>query len=98
MKQMYNSHECRACKIESESDCHVLQCSKLLKMNKEYRNMKIPDYDKLFTGSPNEQLEISRLFTSNMKILENIKEDISTLCGPCDQSIYSVSAVYTDPV
>ena len=41
MKQMYSSHECRACKIESESDCHVLQCSKILNMNKEYKNIKI---------------------------------------------------------
>ena len=41
----------------------------------------------------------SQLFSSNMKILENIKEDnlnLPTLCGPCDQSNYSVSAVYTD--
>ena len=35
MKQMYNSLECRACRIERESDCHVLKCSKILKMNKE---------------------------------------------------------------
>ena len=69
-----------------------------MSMNKEYGNMKIPDYDKLYTGNPNEQLEISRLYSSNMKILENIKEDISTLWGPCDQSNDSVSAVYTDPV
>ena len=99
MKQMYNTLECRACRIESESDCHVLKCSKILKMNQEYENIEIPDYEKLYTGSPNEQLEISRIFSSNMKILENIKEDnlnLSTLCGPCDQSNYFVSAVYTD--
>ena len=59
MKQMYNSHECLVCKIESDTDCHVLQCSKLLIMNKEYKNMKIQDYKKLSTGSSNKQLDIS---------------------------------------
>ena len=39
-------------------------------MNKEYDYIEIPDYEKLYTGSPNEQLGISRLFSSNMKILE----------------------------
>ena len=31
MKQMYETYECRGCKLEPESDLHVLQCKKLLK-------------------------------------------------------------------
>ena len=50
MKQMHTSYECRACKIESESDSHVIQCSKILNMNKEYKDVKIPKYEKLYTG------------------------------------------------
>ena len=96
MKKMYSTHECRACKLERESDAHVTKCNVLLNMNKEIKSMKIPEYEKLYNGKPNEQLEISRIFSSNMKLLENIKEeDESTLLGPGDQS-FSASAVCTD--
>ena len=98
MEHLYNSYECRACYREYENDKHVLECSTLLKMNKEYEFMKVPEYEKLYKGNPKEQLEISRMFMSNMKILENIKEEnqnLSNILDPCDQSYFSASAVYT---
>ena len=98
MKQLYNSYECRACYREYENDKHVLECTILLKMNKEYEDVKVPEYEKLYKGNPKEQLEISRMFMSNMKILENIKEEnqnLSNILDPCDQSYFSASAVYT---
>ena len=45
-------------------------------MNKELNSIKMPEYRKLYDGKPNEQLEISIIFNSNMKILENIKEEV----------------------
>ena len=99
MKQMYDTYECRGCKLEPESDKHVLQCKTILKMNKDYKCIDIPKYEKLYTGNPNEQLQISKIFHSNLKILENIKEEnenLSNLLDPCDQSSFSASAVYTD--
>ena len=99
MKHMYNTYECRGCKLEPESDHNVLQCKTILKMNKDYKCIKVPAYEMLFTGNPDEQLEISQIFYSNLKILENIKEEsenLSTMLDPRDQSCFSASAVYTD--
>ena len=45
MKHLYNSYECRACYREYENDKHVLECTTLLKMNKEYEYIKVPEYD-----------------------------------------------------
>ena len=64
----------------------------------DYENIKIPKYEKIYKGNPKEQLEISRIFINNMKILENIKEEnqnLSNIKDPCDQNNLSVSAVYT---
>ena len=96
MKNMFNNHECRACQKESESDQHVLTCKMISKINKDFEASKIPKYEKLYNGNPNEQLEISRIFFANMKILESFEEDhynAFTLLGPCDQNIFSASAV-----
>ena len=96
MKKLYDSHFCRACKIEMESDEHVYTCNEIMKMNKEIENIIRPEYEKLYYGNVNEQRQISRIFNSNMKIIQNIKEEnVSTLLGPCDQ-ICSASAVCTD--
>ena len=68
-------------------------------MNKELKSIKMPGYRKLCDGNPNEQLEISQIFYSYLKILENIKEEnenLSTTLDPRDQSCFSASAVYTD--
>ena len=97
MKKMYDSHECRACHLENESDSHVLTCSAILRMKKE-QEVEIPKYELIYNGNPNEQLKISRIFNANMKILENIKEEnpnLSNIKDPCDQNYLSASAVYT---
>ena len=98
MKNFYDTYECRACKKEYENDKHVTQeCSTLMRMNKEY-SIEVPDYEKIYEGNPKEQLEISRIFIRNMKILENMKEEnqnLSNIKDPCDQNYLSASAVYT---
>ena len=101
MKKMYSSYECRACLKESESDNHILTCSTILEIQKDNAVKRIPKYELIYNGNSNEQLEISRIFSANMKILENIKEEysnsnLSTLWGPSDQKSLSESAVCTD--
>ena len=64
------------CKLESENDEHVTRFNVILNMNKELNSIKMPEYRKLYDGKPNEQLEISIIFNSNMKILENNKEEV----------------------
>ena len=67
-------------------------------VNKKYESIEVPDYEKIYEGNPKEQLEISRIFIRNMKILENMKEEnqnLSNIKDPCDQNYLSASAVYT---
>ena len=67
-----------------------------MKMNK-IEFIKRPEYGKIFDGNENEQYQISRIFSSNMKILENIKEEnVLPQLGPCDQENCPESAVCTD--
>ena len=70
-----------------------------MKRNEQRIQIQIPEYEKNYTGNPNEQLVLSQIFYSNLKILENMKEEneqFSTLVEPSDQSNYSASAVYID--
>ena len=73
MKGIYDTYECEACGKESESQEHILQCNVILQMNKEYDKMKIPEYEKLLDGNVDEQLILSKIFSSNMKIMEKLK-------------------------
>ena len=43
-------------------------------MDKEYENIKISEYKNHQNGNVSEQLSISKLFTSNMKVIEKIEE------------------------
>ena len=58
---------------------HIYEC-KLLN-NENQPNLK---YENIFNGQLTEQIEISRRFTHNMKIREEIKND--NLITPCDLS------------
>ena len=74
MQGMYDTFECEACKTESESQRHILQCNILLQNNEQSKEMNIPEYERLFDGSVDEQLQLSKMFSSNMKILEKYKQ------------------------
>ena len=58
--------------------------------------MKTPEYEKIQIGNTNEQLEISRLYSHNMKTLNIKQKNSSTLLGICDQDNRFKSAVYID--
>ena len=74
MKGKYDDHGCIACNKENESQEHILQCNEILQMNKEYEINEIPKYEKLQNGDVSDQLLISKIFTSNMKVIEKLKK------------------------
>ena len=63
---IYDFHDCDACGIEDESQKHILECPTLISLNEE--NEEMPEYEKIFEGSIQEQLDIARLFQKNMEI------------------------------
>ena len=72
MKGLYDTHECRACGYESENQKHIYECKILLKNNEEYEENKYPNYEELFSKNVKDQLLIAKLFSINMKILDEI--------------------------
>ena len=74
MKGKYDSHECTACGDENESQEHVIKCNVILQMNTDY-DMEVPEYEELLHGNVAQQSKISKLFNSNMKILQKLKKE-----------------------
>jgi hypothetical protein len=74
MKGMYDFHGCIASNKVNESKEHILLCNEILQMNKEYKINEIPQYEKLQTGYVSDQLLISKIFTSKMKVIEKLKK------------------------
>ena len=74
MKGKYDSYECSACGEENENQEHVIKCNVLLQMNSEY-DMNVRDYKHILNGNVAQQIQISRLFKSNMKILQKFKKE-----------------------
>ena len=70
LKGMYDNFECTACGLEEESQIHVIKCKKL----DENRLEKNIQYEKIFTGTVYEKLEIAKIFRENYDVLENMKK------------------------
>ena len=64
LKGKYDKLECRACKIEEETQKHIVEC-KVLSKEKE----KV-EYEKIYEGTVIEKLIIARKFQKNYEILE----------------------------
>ena len=64
LKGKYDKLECRACKIEEETQKHIVEC-KVLSKEKE----KV-EYEKIYEGTVIEKLIITRKFQKNYEILE----------------------------
>ena len=69
-KGSYDTYECDICGKEEESQSHILECTKLVNMNKESTEM--PNYDQIFEGKPSEQVKIARIFQQNMTLKDKI--------------------------
>ena len=62
LKGKYDKLECRACKIEEETQKHIVECKVLSKEKVEY--------EKIYEGTVIEKLIITRKFQKNYEILE----------------------------
>ena len=60
----YETLECDLCSEEEETQEHILKCKEIIK---ETNNDKELEYSKLLDGNMNNQLEIAKIFTENMK-------------------------------
>ena len=56
---MYANLECSACGEEEESQQHILECSVLVNMNKDYE--ELPKYEKIFDGTVDDQMKIAKI-------------------------------------
>ena len=72
-KNRYENYECEVCGQFDENQEHVLTCKTILNMHKQEEESETPEYEKLFNGSVKEQVQITKLFTKNMKIIEDIR-------------------------
>ena len=68
-KTKYEDLNCKTCKIEEETQKHILECTELDKKDQETKcNLT---YEKLFSGNTEEKLMIARIFRKRMEIREN---------------------------
>ena len=65
MKGNYNDLNCRACKMEEESQSHILKCDKL---NEGVRS--IENIEGIIKGNLAEKIRISKKFEENFDKLE----------------------------
>ena len=60
-KRDYETHQCRACDTDNETQEHVYdQCKSLMDLNKE--QIEKPKFRKLFYGTVKDQLKIPKVF------------------------------------
>ena len=69
MKSMHESHECRVCLKENETQEHVFRCKEIFEYRKSM-NMVETNYDKIEYGSVKEQKEVMKTFKEQLKALE----------------------------
>ena len=74
-RNRYENHECEVSGIFDESQEHVLNCKEILEMNEESDISEIPEYNRIFDGTVMEQVKISKIFSKNMKVIENIRRN-----------------------
>ena len=68
-KTKYEDLNCKTCKIEEETQKHILECTELDKKDQETKcNLT---YEKLFSGNTEEKVMIARIFRKRMEIREN---------------------------
>ena len=71
-KGIYDSFECSACKKEEESQAHIFESKEIAKKNEEVYKL---EYDKIFEGKVEEQVEIARIFKKLMKIKDKMNNE-----------------------
>ena len=64
--------ECDICKQEEDTQKHILKCDEILKNTR--RNDKKIEYEELFKENVQNQREIAKMFTENMKVKKQLIE------------------------
>ena len=59
-------------KKEEESQAHIFECKEIAKKNEEVYKL---EYDKIFEGKVEEQVEIARIFKKLMKIKDKMNNE-----------------------
>ena len=72
-KNKYETYECDACKIEDETQEHVMKCEEIKKIQK-YDENELPEYEKIMTGNLRDRIKIAKSFREKLKILDIIKK------------------------
>ena len=75
-RNRYENHECEVCGLFDETQEHISNCKEIIKMNEESGISEISDYNRILDGTVMEQVEISKLFNKNMKVIEGIRRKL----------------------
>ena len=70
-KGKYESFECDVCKIDDETQKHIIECKEIIKEKKE--DKELPEYEELYKRNVQNQVIIARHFLENMKIRKKLK-------------------------
>ena len=68
----HENFECKVCKMEDESQQHIIQCKEINKMRKCYE--KPPEYEELFGRNVEKQVKLVQHFMENVKIKEKFNK------------------------
>ena len=67
-KGNYQSFECKVCKIEDETQQHVIKCKAINEIRENYK--KPPEYEELYKSNVEKQVNLVQHFLENIKIKE----------------------------
>ena len=68
----YENFECEICKIEYESQQHIIECEEINKNRKEKKIL--PKYEDLYKRNVKNQVTIVRYFLENMKMKKTMEK------------------------
>ena len=71
-KGKYENFECEICKIEDETQQHIIECKEINKNRKEEKIL--PKYEELFKRNVKNQVTIVRHFLENMKMKKTMEK------------------------
>ena len=71
-KNNFETHECKICLKEEETQFHVYTCEDIWKIKGENRE-NYKSYEKILDGPRNEKIQIAKVFRENFRILERAK-------------------------
>ena len=59
-KNLFETHECRVCLVENETQEHIYVCNEIWKLKGENEMKNYPIYEKIVTGNRQEKIRIAK--------------------------------------